>query len=148
MAKIKVISGFPGSGKTTHINKNKSSNDLIFDYDEIASVIALQDKHVDNTSVHPYLIDILENMIKRAKNDKNVEVFWIIRTVPDNLFRNMLRGADAEYYFINKTISECLEQIGNDPERINSNKTWYALLMDIEREYMKGVCNDCIFIND
>ena len=148
MAKIKVICGFPGSGKTTHINKNKDKQDLIFDYDEIAAVIALQDKHVDNTSVHPYLIDILKNMIKRAKNDKNINTFWIIRTVPDEKFKSLLVGADVEYYFINKTVQECLEQISNDPERINSDKIGYALLMDLQSEFMKGVYQDCTFINN
>lgn len=148
MAKIKVVCGFPGSGKTSYIKKNIKRNDLVFDYDEIQAVLTLQVKHIDNKGIRPYLSEILKNMINRSKNDSEINTLWIIRTVPDSSFRNMLEGCDVEFFYINKTVFECLEQISNDPERKDSDKNWYSLLMDLQNEYMKGAFQMCTFVND
>lgn len=147
MAKIKVVCGFPGSGKTSYIKKNIQRNDLVFDYDEIQTALTFQPKHTDNKAVHGYVIEIMKNMIKQVKKDKNINILWIIRTVPDKSFQELLDGYDVEYLFINKTIFECLEQINNDPERKYANKNWYSLLLDLQKEYMKGAYEFCTYIN-
>lgn len=148
MAKFKIVCGFPGSGKTTYIKEHIKKGDLVFDYDEIQSAITFQPKHLDSKGIHPYLIEILKNMKKRAKNDKNIDVFWIIRTVPDSNFRQMFSDCETEYLFINKTTFECLEQIKKDRERDASDKNWYTLLMDLQGEFMKGAFEGCRTIND
>ncbi|WP_048950879.1 hypothetical protein [Enterococcus faecalis] len=148
MAKIKVVCGFPGSGKTSYIKKNIKKGDIVFDYDEIQSVLTFEAKHLENKGVHAYLIEIMKNMIKRAKKDDQIKTLWIIRTIPDKSFQSLLSDCEKEYLYINKTVFECLEQINNDPEREKSNKNWYAILMDLQNEFMRGAFEICTFIND
>lgn len=148
MAKIKVVCGFPGSGKTTYIKENSKIGDLVFDYDEIQAALTFQAKYLDNKGIRPYLNEILKNMIKRAKNDTKIDIFWIIRTVPDEFFKKLLEGCDVEFLYINRTVFECLEQIRNDPDRNESDKNWYALLMDLQNEFMNGAFEGCRFINN
>ncbi|MTS46423.1 hypothetical protein [[Ruminococcus] torques] len=148
MTKIFVVCGFPGSGKTSYIKKHIKKNDLVFDYDEIQAVLTFQPKHLENQEVKPYLIDILKNMIKMAKNDNQINTLWIIRTVPDESFQSLLQGCDVEFLYINKTVFECLDQISNDPERNDSDKNWYVLLMNLQNEFMKGAFKICTFVND
>ncbi|NBK98637.1 MAG: hypothetical protein EOM50_11550 [Erysipelotrichia bacterium] len=146
--KIKVICGYPGSGKTSYIKEHINfKRDIVYDYDELANTISLMPRHTENKGIHPYLSDILKNMIKRAKNDKKIDCFWIIRTVPDQMFVNLLNGFDVEYFFINKTVFECLVQIQSDPNRKDSDKNWYSLLMGLQSELMKGAFEICQFIN-
>lgn len=145
--KFKVICGFPGSGKSTFVRKNIGNKDIVFDYDELISTITLTNKHIYNAVAHQYVLDFLENVLERGKQDPTDGTIWIIRTVPDESFKQKLADCDVSWFFINKTVFECMEQIENDSERKHSDKNWGAILMELQREGEQGKFDICTFIN-
>lgn len=148
MAKFKIICGLPGSGKTTYIKDNIKKGDLVFDYDEIQAALSFQPKHLTNKGIHPYITEILQNMVKRAKYDKNIDTVWIIRTIPDERFQSLFVNCNVEYFYHATPMRECLSRINDDPERQQSDKNWFSMLMDLEREAMHGAYEICTLIKD
>ncbi|EHU9665647.1 hypothetical protein KZ537_002436 [Enterococcus faecalis] len=144
---FKVVCGFPGSGKSTFVRNSISKNDIVYDYDELITTISLSKRHINNEVAHRYVLDILDAIIERAKTDSTEGTVWIIRTVPDENFQARMLNLDVEWLYINKTVFECLEQISNDPERIDSDKNWGSILMELQREGENGKFDICKFIN-
>lgn len=147
--KVKVVCGFPGSGKSTFVANNMGSNDLKFDYDEVAcALVGGEMWQTIDGKTHELITDIMDCMINFVKENPNVyEVFWIIRSLPDEHFKKKLIETETEYYYINASMQECIERITSNSIRMESKKNWVDIIMRMQMLGEKQAFRDCIFIN-
>ncbi|MDE5584374.1 MAG: hypothetical protein K2J08_11815, partial [Ruminococcus sp.] len=75
---VKLVYGAPCSGKSKYVQNNANNEDIIYDSDEILSVITLQKVHsVIESEIRFVVSDIRYNLLESASN-RNVETFWLI----------------------------------------------------------------------
>lgn len=121
-AKTFIVCGAPGSGKTTYVMENKSSNDIVFDMDYICSALVyannVHDKHDCAIDAAMFLRDAFYDYIeqKRLKRGKA----WIITAAADMAMLNLLAyRLDADIIMMNATLDDCIRNINQDPARTN-----------------------------
>lgn len=146
--RVKVISGFPASGKTTYVANHVGANDLVYDYDALMAAITGQPFWSLTHDRSEYIEDILYHvLIARGRRDPAIGTLWIIRTVPSPQFRCTLAGLDVTYYYMNATVGECLQRINSQAGRENANTDYFGLLMELKSRGEQGAFEGYIFIN-
>ncbi len=113
--KVKVVYGSPLSGKSTYVQKNKSNNDIIFDYDLIMAALTGLQVHEHNNNVKKYVIDIRDMIIARLKSEEDIDAAWLIVTRPTNKLKKSLVGLDVEYIEIKTDIYTAKQRLHNNP---------------------------------
>ena len=129
-----IVYGSPGSGKTTYVRKHREVGDLVIDLDLIKQAISMEDRTYETDNLLDVSIGIRDYIYKRIEdNDVNAKAIWIIASLPKRKARiELAERLGAELVFIDKTISECLNQAYMDKtrkdktlEKIIINK-WFA----------------------
>ena len=99
---IKIICGMLGSGKTTFAKENKKPRDILLDWDLLREAFQTDD-FVYIKQIQDYLLQFY--------NDKGYDV-WYITTYLGSNEKEMLKNIkDVEYFWINTTRTQCLENI-------------------------------------
>jgi len=148
MLRVKVICGFPGSGKTTYVSNHVGPNDLVYDYDALMAAITSKPFWELNHDRSDYIDDILYRvLIGRGSDDPAIDTLWIIRTVPSPKFQQSLSGLDVSYYYMNATVGECLQRISSQAGRENTNTDYFGLLMELQSRGEQGAFSICQPIN-
>ncbi len=113
--KVKVVHGAPLSGKSTYVEMNKGSNDIIFDYDLVMSAISGLEVHNHNMNLVGYVLDIRDLIIARLKSEENIDTAWIIVTRVKEKLRQSLVGLDVEYIEIKTDVHTAKRRLYSNP---------------------------------
>lgn len=133
---VKLVYGPPCSGKSTYVHDNANDEDIIYDGDEILSVITLKKYHsVIESEIRFVASDIRRNLLESA-NNRNTETFWLIASYPTENVLKLLEDFSYEKIFINATIAECLERLENDETRPDKDK-WKEIIQKWFEKYEK-----------
>lgn len=124
--RVFIVYGPPSSGKTTYVNENMESGDLVVDYDRIyraISGLALYDKPnelLPNVrAVHGLLLDHIKTRYGKW------QTAWIIGGYADRYKREKLvEDLGAELVFIQATRDRCIERLKQDPDRKIRETEW------------------------
>lgn len=128
MKEVIVVSGAPGSGKSTYVKKHKSDRDLVVDLDALASALSGRDQlYGENAPVMDALISVrgaLYNTIK-ARNGK-WKTAWVITTGKDaDSIASALGGSVVT---MDTSKDECKKRVLADDRR--QDKQLYTSLID------------------
>ena len=121
MKNVFIVSGAPGSGKTTYVKNHKKAGDLVIDLDYICAALQLEtNAHANHDSVWRMAVcarDSLYPFIANRFGDWND--CWIVTAEArqDKLkeLARMVRATDT--IEINTTLAENLKQIERDKSR-------------------------------
>ncbi len=123
--KVFVISGAPGSGKSTYVQKAKKSGDLVVDLDLIASALqGLTDSHPDYEPVMDAVLATRDAIYKIIENRKGKwNNAYVITSNPSDLFVTTLAGKlSAEVVKMDASLEECKNRIQKDTSRRDPEK--------------------------
>lgn len=132
-----IVSGAPGSGKTTFVKQNFTEGDIAIDLDYICAALALQDKIYFN---HRPLLDTalqVRSVLYKLISSRRCmfDHAWIITTEADERKVNQLaEKLSATVIEMETTPEECIRRIKEDhrrPEQIK--KEMYKSVADFYR---------------
>lgn len=114
---ISVITGPPGSGKSTYIQLNARPGDIVIDMDRIAS--ALWVPTTEETHSYPDEVKTIarearnaavKSAIQTAHMARNLNV-WVIHTDPSPGMRQRYRSASAKFVHLDPGMDVCIERV-------------------------------------
>jgi len=127
MAKIKVITGAPCSGKTTYAKQHMRDNDILYDFDDLMMCLTGLPYQQTNLHVLGYVIDIRDLLISRLRTDANIDVAYIIVTTVSELLLSQLNNMDVDYITMDTTLEVCLTRL-HDSTRTNKDNLSIAIV--------------------
>ena len=130
MAKIILVYGAPCSGKTTYVKKRISSDDMVYDYDELTKALTYSDKHsILIGKTHQYVLDIRTLILKQAKQDKELKTVYVISTYLTDKLKKLLESLNPTYVEMDTTREECLKLLAKDDTRVEKEE-WAKRIND------------------
>lgn len=121
MKNVYIITGAPGSGKSTYVKKHKKDNDLVVDLDYICAALQLETNvHRNHDSVLKAAICIRDSLYPFIANRWGDWCdCWIITAEADTRklkdLESKVRATDT--IEINVPVSECLRRIEKEQSR-------------------------------
>lgn len=79
-----VVSGPPGSGKTTYVQQHRERGDLVVDLDYLLSAISFLDVHDKPEELLPFAIAARNAIYDRLAVHSRVKTAWIITSSEDD----------------------------------------------------------------
>jgi len=131
---VTIVTGAPGSGKTTFVRNVITSDDLVVDLDRICEAITGQNTHQDHGNIlsiaigiRDYLYQAIEECAGTWKNA------YIITSSPDRkVIDGLKKRFHATEYRVLASRDQCIDRIRNDVSRsgredvfVNLANQWY-----------------------
>lgn len=134
-----LVTGAPGSGKSTYVKKNRGDNDIIFDYDDL-SVALTGRKRGERTEEQQHVLNRIRYDIIRAAENAEIDALWMIATEPSDTLTEALGEYEEIHIDVDK--DEAKERVKNDDSRVDKETDYERIdryfegrSMNTEREY-------------
>lgn len=141
--KIYIVSGAPGSGKSTYVSENKGKGDLVLDLDLLTA--ALQGEttaHPDYEMVFDAALAAREAVysVIEARRGKWRQAFVITSTPKSEAVRRLANRLNGEIVQMPTDEAECIRRIEKDSSRTNPkrDKRLVEQYFEIEKEGQKS----------
>lgn len=130
-AKVFLVCGPPGSGKTTYVEQHKQPGDLIWDYDKILSALTDLPMYERPEGTIDIILALREALFKQLEKPGRIKRAWIIMAAPKRAQREEIkRRLNAEIVMLNVPAEECIRRISSrhDPEGwIKAIRYWWGV---------------------
>lgn len=134
---VTIISGAPGSGKSTYVQEHKNSGDLVLDMDILVSAIqGSTDPHPCYDSVMDVALAVREVIYEKIQRREGAwnQAFVITSSADRTYVRRLAQRLGGKIVQMSATQTDCLERIRNDATRNNPQKDCYL----VERWYRQN----------
>lgn len=133
-----IITGAPGSGKTTWVHENMKSGEMVLDLDAIKCALLGNDEfHGQATEIVPMLTVVRDAVYRALAENKNSGRCYVITTETDlGTLRQWQVYLNAELKVMDTPKEICMERVKNDPTR--PDKDVFYSLIDKWFENWKG----------
>lgn len=137
MARVKLVCGPPGSGKTTYVKNNMLKGDLVVDIDLIYIAISFCDFYDRPKNLLPIVINTRDFILNKLKEPGDIETAWVISSSPRAVERAQLaRDLNAEQVIVLAvSAEECMRRIKSDARRAHQAADWEPLVAKWWDEY-------------
>ena len=127
MTKVTIITGPPGSGKTTYVKNRMFWGDLVLDQDALYSALSLLEFHEKPIGLWPFVNAAREAVITQLKADCSDDVrhVWLITCEADlPKLKKLKADLGADLVVLSVDVNECLRRIQGDPNRKGDILIW------------------------
>ena len=124
-----IITGPPGSGKTTWVHENMKSGETVLDLDAIkCALLGNEDFHAQASEIVPMITVVRDSVFKAISENTNKERCYVITTETDlSTLRQWQVYLNAELKVMDTPKEICMERVKNDPTRPDKN-VFYSLI--------------------
>ena len=137
---IRVVVGPPCAGKSTFVDDNRQSGDVVVDYDKIAVALGSDEFHKATGDVRAAAFTARSSVIDSALSGK-IKRAWIIHTKPMPDMVDKYREAGFDFEIVNPGREECLsraEADGRPSHTIEAIEKWFSEPFDVNSLNDKG----------
>lgn len=120
MKKVYLVTGAPGSGKTTYVKQVASKKDLVFDLDSINTALG-GEMHGNNLNVLPVALSMRQAAIEAITNGSGEweNAYFISAASDRKAIDSLCKQLNATEIQMDATPEQCRERIYKDTTRIN-----------------------------
>jgi len=137
-AKVTVVCGPPGAGKTEWVARQARWGDLIVNLDALFTAISGLPEYEKPDCLVPFALAARDAVIRRLKLAHSINRAWIITTGAKAGERASLqKSLKAEIVVFEVSENECLRRIQADERRKNSWQSWQPVIERWWREYQR-----------
>jgi hypothetical protein len=126
--RITVILGPPCAGKSTYVETNRTSTDVVVDYDKLAIALGATASHEQSDDIKRATFVARRAVIDHLLSEHSKAYAWIIHSAPKPEWMQRYAEADANVITLNPGIDTCLARATDDnrPQRtIDAIHKWY-----------------------
>jgi predicted kinase len=143
-AKVTVVSGPPGAGKTTYVLQRFKPGDLLIDFDQIMRGLSGL-KHNYPSGLLPFGWEARDAVLKKLEGCKNVERAWVIDCAPTRERRDRLRQRfNAKVVVLETPAAVCIQRIRGSEAR-GEVISWDTLVRDWWSRYEPSPRDERVF---
>jgi hypothetical protein len=139
---VTIVSGSPGSGKTTWVMAHKRDGDLIVDFDALYMALSGLPWYDRPSVLMPFVAEARDAVIGRLSRHSQVRHAWIITSESSKAklkqMAQQLRPndpTDATVVVMDVGMNECLKRIANDERRKDKYSEWEPVVRDWYRKF-------------
>ena len=135
-----VVTGAPGSGKSTYVRDKADSTDMIYDFDEIAKAISNMGNRDERPEWAYAIVHMMRGMIAEYRGPTQL---WMVGTMPSAWEkRYYAKRYNAKIYVIDPGIDKVKQQLQADKTR--PNKTQWLSLIDKWYDEYEPYCGEFV----
>lgn len=115
---IYLVTGLPGSGKTTYVKEHMKDNDCVYDFDYLCAAFSYCDIHGErNRNIKEMVNDLLLPLIQNYES-YGINDLYIIRTTPSETELKELAILGVQLVFIDTHPDVCRERMSKRDCRV------------------------------
>ena len=135
-AKVILVCGPPGSGKTTYVREQMAAGDVVVDLDTIIMALTNQPMYHKPPGTVALAIAARDGILRRLEMDADVSRAWVILTAPRAKERRELADRlKAKVIVFEVSEQECVARIARDERRAKYVDEWQAIVAKWWRAY-------------
>lgn len=140
VAKVTLVVGPPGAGKTTYVRNHMGTNDIVLDVDALVSALSGRPWYDRPQAAWDIALDLRSLLILRLAKPSDIETAWVIASEPDDRKRmELAKQVHARTVLVLPvSAEECIERIRQDERRSNNLGYWYNAVTDWWTRYVQA----------
>lgn len=126
---VTIITGPPGAGKTTYVQKHAQWGDLIIDVDAIYSALSGQPWYDKPAALLPFVLAARDAVLDQLHTTSELRQAWLITSEADHAELQRLKERyHARLLVLEVDPAECLRRITADDRRAGQAHHWRPLI--------------------
>lgn len=127
---VTIVTGPPGSGKTSYVRDHCAWGDLIVDVDALYSALSGQPWYDKPIELMPYVLAARDAVLDRlGKDSTKVRHGWIVTSEADvSKLEHMRSALGAELMVLEVNATECIYRISQDERRRDKTELWRKIV--------------------
>lgn len=137
MARVILVGGPPGAGKTRYVSEHMSTDDVVLDVDALAAALTGRPWYERTDAQLHLALDVREFLLLRLKQPVDVFTAWVITSAasPEERADIAAQCGAVRAIMVMAPFDVCMARIRNDPRRSMDSAAWYTILDKWFRAY-------------